>query len=151
MGVSPISANVGRARGYGSSGAGGTPALPANLPRAAVYFGPVRLAPMRVPGNSRWSIRNERNAAHAEALAANIQGSGGHFPLWSPSDAICDDLQGFNPFLANQLQPWGTDACAAHADHLLRQLDQLNELGHRVHSKEGQEPAVNFSCLVKFA
>src|SRR5579864_3346835 len=44
-----------------------------------------------------------------------------------------------------------THAVAAHADALLRELDELHELRNGIHAQKRQEPAIERECLVGVA
>src|SRR5688572_9431034 len=46
------------------------------------------------------------------------------------------------PVVAGKLEPRGTDRGASHADLLLHELDQLDELGNGIEPQQRQEPFV---------
>src|SRR3954470_20621304 len=69
----------------------------------------------------------------------------------STGDPLSNDRQRRIAFRANQLQTRRTYALRALTDLLLHQFDQLHELGHRIESKQREEPLINASGIFPMA
>src|SRR5450759_5114226 len=53
-----------------------------------------------------------------------------------------DNARCLAQLLAGERQSWRPDTVASHPDPLLRKLDQLHELHHRIHAQQWQKPLV---------
>src|ERR1019366_7328345 len=69
------------------------------------------------------------------------------FQLRAHRKRAIDGSHRFAQLVALQRQSRRPYAIASHADPMLRELDQLHELHHRVHAQQRQKPLVERECL----
>src|SRR4051794_24928439 len=71
--------------------------------------------------------------------------------MWSHPQCLPDCLLCLFKFRPTQLQSRGAHARVTHPHFHLDQFDELNELGHGIHSQQRQEPTVEIEGLFALA